>query len=169
MGLQVSPPKTAAEYFVKVGEKEQTPQPAQEEALAKVEEKEDKEEPAKSTSRKDVEQMADAILDVISEKPPPKPKAKAKAKASTKKAAAKPTVQPEEPPSKKSKATFPFPGEGPGKPIRYCNVTIYLCPKSPSYRVKLAGEKKDKTFSWKMDGPKQAWSRVRQRVLSVSV
>ena len=56
--------------------------------------------------------MADAILDVISEKPPPKPKAKAKAKASTKKAAAKPTVQPEEPPSKKSKATFPFPGEG---------------------------------------------------------
>ena len=74
--------------------------------------KEDKEEPAKSTRRKDVEQMADAILDVISEKPPPKPKAKAKAKASTKKAAAKPTVQPEEPPSKKSKATFPFPGEG---------------------------------------------------------
>lgn len=137
----------------------------------KLKKKEDKEEPAKSTRRKDVEQMADAILDVISEKPPPKPKAKAKAKAkaSTKKAAAKPTVQPEEPPSKKSKATFPFPGEGPGKPIRYCNVAIYLCPKSSSYRVKLAGEKKDKTFSWKMDGPKQAWSRVRQRVLSVSV
>ena len=98
-----------------------------------------------------------------------KAKGKSQSKNFTKKAAAKPTVQPEEPPSKKSKATFPFPGEGPGKPIRYCNVTIYLCPKSPSYRVKLAGEKKDKTFTWKMDGPKQAWSRVRQRVLSVSV
>ena len=42
-------------------------------------------------------------------------------------------------------------------------------PQSLCHRVKLAGEKKDKAFSWKMDGAKQAWGRVRQHVLSVAV
>lgn len=108
MGLQVSPPKTAAEDFVKVREKEQTPQPAQEEALAKVEEKEDKEEPAKSTSRKDVEQMADAILDVISEKPHPKPKAKAKAKTSPRRLRPNPQSSQRSHPARKAKQPFHF-------------------------------------------------------------
>ena len=108
MGLQVSPPKTAAEDFVKVGEKEQTPQPAQEETLAKVEEKEDKEEPAKSTSGKDVEQMADAILDVISEKPHPKPKAKAKAKASPRRLRPNPQSSQRSHSARKAKEPFHF-------------------------------------------------------------
>ena len=42
-------------------------------------------------------------------------------------------------------------------------------PQSLCHRVKLAGEKKDKAFSWKMDGAKQAWGRGRQHVLSVAV
>lgn len=74
----------------------------------KLKKKEDKEEPAKSTSRKDVEQMADAILDVISEKPPPKPKAKAKAKASPRRLRPNPQSSQRSHPARKAKQPFHF-------------------------------------------------------------
>ena len=171
-------PDSAAKDLAKLepAKHEQATEPA--EALPEVEETEVQEKPGKS--KKNVDEMADEIMGALAKPPAAKAKAKGKAKASSKKAAAKkppaakkqPAVaheKAEEPSSKKSKATLPFPGEGPGEPIRYCNVTIYLCPKSMSYRVKLAGEKKDKAFSWKADGAKQTWGRVRQHVLDVAV
>ena len=168
MGLQVSPPKTAAEDFVKVGEKEQTPQPAQEEALAKVEEKRGQGRASKkhTQERCGTNGRRDPWCDQW------EATSKAKGKSQSKSFNQEGCGQTHSPArgatqqEKQSNLSISWRGS---KPIRYCNVTIYLCPKSSAYRVKLAGEKKDKTFSWKMDGPKQAWSRVRQRVLSVSV
>lgn len=112
--------------------------------------------------------MASEILHVLGDKPAeakPKAKASAKTKAAGKKKPAAAAAEKEEPPTKKAKGTLPFPGEGPA--VRYKNVTVYICPSSFSYRVKLAGDKKDKAFSWKVDGAKTAWGRVRQHVLSL--
>ena len=97
----------------------------------------------------------------------PKAKQKAASKKKSKKEVPKPEL--EEPPAKKSKSALPFPGEGKRDPIRYGNATIYICPNASSYRVKLAGERKDKAFSWKSEGAKGAWNRVRDHVLEVAV
>eukprot|EP00438_Fugacium_kawagutii_P009737 Skav210509 [mRNA] locus=scaffold601:541301:542722:+ [translate_table: standard] len=144
----------------------------EEEAAPKAEEKEVPATAPSQSAKKDVGGMAKDILEVIEKKPAAtqkktaaKPKADSKSKAAPKKKAALPNK--EEPPPKKAKASLPFPGES-GEPVRCGNVTIYLCPKSMSYRVKLAGEKKDKAFSWKMDGAKACWARVKEHVLSVA-
>ena len=44
--------------------------------------------------------------------------------------------------------------------------TVYTCPKSSNWRVKLHGERKDKAFSWK-SGVNEAWSRLRAHVLTL--
>ena len=118
--------------------------------------------------KKDVEDMAKEVLKAI-EKPPSKvpkvPKAKNKA-APKKKATGAAQTEAKEPPPK-TKGVLQFPGEA-GGPVRYSNVTIYVCPNSFSYRVKVNGEKKDKSFSWKMDGAKGAWNRVKTHVLALA-
>lgn len=135
---------------------------------------------AKEPHSRTIDDMAEEILDVITPKQASKakpaaktaaekPKAKQKAapKKSSKTDVPKPEV--EEPPKKKSKSALPFPGEGKRDPIRHGNVTIYICPNASSYRVKLAGERNDKAFSWKSEGAKGAWNRVREHVLKVAV
>ena len=137
---------------------------------AEEREQQEEEQAKGKPHQKDVQQMANEILQAIGEKPPAKSQAKAKTSAQKKSAPKKKPAAAAGagPPSKKQKETLPFPGQGPGKPLHYENVTIYLCPKSCSYRVKLAGDKKDKAFSWKMDSPEAVWGRVRQHVLSLA-
>ena len=143
--------------------KAESPQAAEvsEEALPKV-------QAQSKVPKKDVEDMANEVLKAI-ENPPPKvpkvPKAKKKATPKTKAASAAQTKAKE--PSPKKKGVLQFPGEE-GGPVRYSNVTIYVCPNSSSYRVKVNGEKKDKSFSWKMDGAKGAWNRVKTHLLAVA-
>ena len=168
-GATSSTPAEPVSSHPQPAKKDQAGTPAEpaEEVLPKDEEQ--KEEKPKGAHNKGVEEMANEILGVLGDKQEAKPKAKASAKkaAATKKKPAAAVAEPEEPPNKKAKGMLPFPGEGPVGPVRYKNVTIYICPGSFSYRVKLAGEKKDKAFSWKVDGAKATWGRVRQHVLSL--
>ena len=46
------------------------------------------------------------------------------------------------------------------EPVRHKNTTVYICPKSTNYRVKLDGEKNDKAFSWKRLGATEGWAQV---------
>ena len=134
-------------------------------------------------STKDVDGMAEAILGFLGEqkskkannnrKASPKKPAKneqLKGQKPKSKASAKPkgTGQNAAPPPKKANAVLPFPGCSKHDPITFGNATVYVCPASSSYRVKLSGEKKDKAFSWKRESGEDAWSRVQKYVFEAS-
>lgn len=57
-----------------------------------------------------------------------------------------------------------FPGTGSAAPKHFENSTVYTCPNSSSWRVQKRGDKKDKSFSWKKDKPKDVWGRVMEYV-----
>ena len=48
-------------------------------------------------------------------------------------------------------------------PITLEKCSVYTCPKSQNWRVKLHGERKDKAFSWK-SGTAEAWTRLKAYV-----
>lgn len=103
-----------------------------------------------------------------------KPKAKAKATANKTSAVVKakstpPKIKNAAPKAspKEKKEALPFPGTAAHEPVRYKNATVYICPKSTNYRVKLDGEKKDKAFSWKRQDAKEAWAQVKEYILNL--
>ena len=53
-----------------------------------------------------------------------------------------------------------FPGTYVQEPMHLDHCTVYTCPKSFNWRVKKTGEKVDKAFSWRKDGPEEVWKRV---------
>ena len=108
----------------------------------------------------------------VKAKSKPKGKAKATAKKTSAVAKAKSTppktknAAPKASPKKK-KEVLPFPGTAAHEPVRHKNATVYICPKSTNYRVKLDGEKKDKAFSWKRQDAKEAWVQVKEYILNL--
>ena len=129
-----------------------------------------------------VDGMANSILALVTDNKSKRPeqgpdrenlpkttgKAKQKAKAKAKCAAAgksKPVKTQDKKGAKLVKGDFPGTGKQP--PVHTDKATIYICPNSSTYRVKLLGEKKDKAFSWKAQNPESAWKLVKDYVKSL--
>eukprot|EP00435_Cladocopium_sp_Y103_P040451 s1685_g11.t1 len=83
------------------------------------------------------------------------PQEKNNSKAAPKSSSAK-SVKPKV--TKKTKWTYPGTKEQEAMHLDFC--TAYTCPKSFNWRVKNQGEKKDKAFSWRKEGPLKVWERV---------
>ena len=108
-------------------------------------------------------------FDVISEKTHPKPKAKAKAKASPRRLRPNPQSSQRSHPARKAKEPFHFLERVLVSQFDIAMWPFTCAPSRLPTEWSWRARRRTKPFSWKMDGPKQAWSRVRQRVLSVSV
>ncbi|CAE7439991.1 unnamed protein product [Symbiodinium sp. CCMP2592] len=83
------------------------------------------------------------------------------------KAASKRKAEPKPKTATKAKsATNKLPTKGSTEardPITLEKCSVYTCPKSQNWRVKLHGERKDKAFSWK-SGTTEAWTRLKEYV-----
>ena len=126
----------------------------------------------KKTAAEETTEGDDVPMPKVKAKSKPKGKAKATAKKTSAVAKAKSTppktknAAPKASPKKK-KEVLPFPGTAAHEPVRHKNATVYICPKSSNYRVKLDGEKKDKAFSWKRQDAKEAWVQVKEYILNL--
>ena len=63
-------------------------------------------------------------------------------------------------PKKNAKETLGFPGIDAKPPQIYNNFKIYTSTHSKSWRVQKIGDRLDKAFSWKLQGPEAVWKRL---------
>ena len=153
--------------------------PAQQEAAPVPERKRLANVAASSGSAKSVEDMAKEIQGVLAltsakkqkkekekekaEQPhaPQKVKAKATGKAKAKALLAKGA---DEDPKRED---LPFPGIEKQEPLRHEKASIYVCPNSMSFRVKVHGQRCDRSFSWKARTADAAWNNLQEYLASL--